>query len=281
MEEASTEVNWIPTVQTFVAVIPATPPKTVPVVPISRLLTTCQLVPFQCSVSVSKAEAPVEDPTAQMSVAETTATAPKPLPDIPTLGLETTLQLVPFQCSISVCLALLMPPEYPTAQMSVAETTATPLKLFKPFKEVSMLGLETTFQLVPFQCSVSVSVTQPVLQELEYPTAQMSLAETTATAVKKVPNVPTLGLETTFQLVPFHCSISVCWTPPEVVENPTAQTSATPFRTLFDVPTLGLETTFQLVPFQCSINVWKAPLELVEDPTAQTSVAETAATPFS
>src|SRR6266571_3247836 len=175
MEEASTEVNWIPTVQTFVAVIPATPPKTVPVVPISRLLTTCQLVPFQCSISVSK--------------------------------------------------ALLMPPEYPTAQMSVAETTATPLKLFKPFKEVSMLGLETTFQLVPFQCSVSVSVTQPVLQELEYPTAQMSLAETTATAVKKVPNVPTLGLETTFQLVPFHCSISVCWTPPEVVENPTAQTS--------------------------------------------------------
>src|SRR6266571_442019 len=230
MEEASTEVNWIPTVQTFVAVIPATPPKTVPVVPISRLLTTCQLVPFQCSVSVSKAEAPVEDPT---------------------------------------------------AQMSVAETTATPLKLFKPFKEVSMLGLETTFQLVPFQCSVSVSVTQPVLQELEYPTAQMSLAETTATAVKKVPNVPTSGLLTTFQLVPFQCSVSVCPASDPTAQMSVAETTATPFRTLFDVPTLGLETTFQLVPFQCSINVWKAPLELVEDPTAQTSVAETAATPFS
>src|SRR5260370_29936038 len=116
MEEASTEVNWIPTAQTFVAVIAATPTKTLLVVPISRLLTTCQLVPFQCSVSVSKAEGVVKDPTAQMSLAATTATAPKPLPDVPTLGLETRLQLVPFQCSVSVCLALLMPPEAPTAQ---------------------------------------------------------------------------------------------------------------------------------------------------------------------
>src|SRR5713226_7497397 len=118
IEEASGEVNWIPTAQTFVAVIAATPTKTLLVGPISRLLTTCQLVPFQCSVSVSKAETPVEDPTAQMSVAATTATAPKPLPDVPTLGLLTTLQLVPFQCSVSVC-----PTPDPTDQKSVAATT--------------------------------------------------------------------------------------------------------------------------------------------------------------
>src|SRR6266571_1442325 len=234
MEEASTEVNWIPTVQTFVAVIPATPPKTVPVVPISRLLTTCQLVPFQCSVSVSKAEAPVEDPTAQMSVAETTATPLKlfkPFKEVSMLGLETTFQLVPFQCSVSVSVTqpVLQELEYPTAQMSVAETTATP---FNWFVEVPTLGLLTTFQLVPFQCSINVW--KAPLELVEDPTAQMSVAETTATAFRTLFDVPTLGLETTFQLVPFHCSISVCWTPPEVVENPTAQTSeaetaATPF----------------------------------------------------
>src|SRR5216684_3380275 len=93
-------------------------------------------------------------PTAQTLLAVTTATPLKPLLKVPTLGLETTLQLVPFQCSISVCTALLMPPEEPTAQMSLAATTATPLKLFKPFTELSTLGLDTTFQLVPFQCSV-------------------------------------------------------------------------------------------------------------------------------
>src|SRR5216684_986236 len=123
-------------------------------------------------------------PTAQTLLAVTTATPLKPLLKVPTLGLLTTLQLVPFQCSISVCTALLMPPEDPTAQMSLAATTATPLKLFEVG---STLGLLTTFQLVPFQCSISVCPAPD-------PTAQISEAATTATAFKLLEEVPTLGL---------------------------------------------------------------------------------------
>src|SRR5215467_641668 len=138
-----------------------------------------------------------------MSLAATTATAFK---EAPPLGLVTTLQLVPFHCSISVWGEFVMPPEEPTAQMSVAETTATP---FNTFEEGSTLGLLTTLQLVPFHCSTSVTQLV-VLQEEEEPTAQMSLAETTATPFNTFEEVPTLGLLTTLQLVPFQCSISVC-----------------------------------------------------------------------
>src|SRR5215467_5568488 len=89
----------------------------------------------------------------------------------------------------------------------------------------------------------------PVKVAKDHPTAQMSVAETTATAFKLLPKVPTLGLLTTLQLVPFHCSIRVCLALPEGVENPTAQTSeaetaATPFSWLM-APTVGLETMFQ------------------------------------
>jgi hypothetical protein len=113
--------------------------------------------------------------------------------------------------------------------MSLAETTATAFKLLPNFPT---LGLETRLQLVPFHCSISVWKTP--LELMEDPTAQMSVAETTATAFRTLSDVPTLGLETTFQLVPFQCSVRVCLTPLEGVENPTAQTSeaetaATPF----------------------------------------------------
>src|SRR5437588_563955 len=157
----------------------ATPSKLLPPVPVptSRLGTTLQLVPFHCSISVSKFSREVlkVNPTAQMSVAVTTATPFRVLLDVPPLGLETTFHFVPFQRSISVWVSL---PEYPTAQMSVAETTATP---FKALSDVPTLGLLTTLQLVPFQCSVSVCPTPPVLPS--DPTAQMSVAETTATPI--------------------------------------------------------------------------------------------------
>src|SRR2546428_449496 len=64
----------------------------------------------------------------------------------PGLGLATTLQLVPFHCSISVCSNTLeLGMKAPTAQMSVAETMATPLS---PLDDPG-LGLATTLQLVP------------------------------------------------------------------------------------------------------------------------------------
>src|SRR5258708_32731425 len=83
----------------------------------------------------------------------------------------------------------------------------------------------------------------------------MSVAETTATAANTLCKVPTLGLETTFQLVPFHCSVSVWLTPAEGegMENPTAQMSlaetvATPFSWFEPAPALGLATMFRRGP---------------------------------
>src|SRR5215469_1158455 len=101
--------------------------------------------------------------------------------------------------------------------------------------------------------------------------AQMSLAETAATTLKLLPGVLKVGVGTTFQLVPFHCSVRV-WEPEvPICASPTAHTSllettATPLNPS-DAPTLGFGATLQLVPFQCSISVWLWPLEY---PTAQT-----------
>src|SRR5947209_4875169 len=126
----------------------ATPSKLLPTVPVPslRLLTTLQLVPFHCSVRVSKLEKDV-------------------------LKVFPTLQLEPFQCRVSVCKTLLLElSAYPTAQMSVAETTATE---FNWFLNVPTLGLENTLQLVPFQCSINVCrLSVPPLDVWEYPTAQ-------------------------------------------------------------------------------------------------------------
>src|SRR5713226_9217609 len=125
----------------------------------------------------------------------------------------------------------------PTAQTLLPETTATP---FNSLNEVPTLGL-TTLQFVPFQCSISACWLP--LELMDHPTAQMSVAETMATAVKLFLDFPALGLLTTFQLVPFHCSVSVRPFP----SCPTAQTSeaeaaATPNSRL---PAVGLETMFQ------------------------------------
>src|SRR5215469_12457531 len=127
------------------------------------LLTTLQLVPFQCSVRVWKSP---YQPTVQASVAENTATPFR----YPELGLLTTLHLVPFQCSIRV-----LPLAYPTAQTSLAELVATACR-----ELVLRVGLLTTLQLVPFQCSIQVQY--PRL-ESSSPTAQTELAELAATAL--------------------------------------------------------------------------------------------------
>src|SRR2546422_379133 len=82
-----------------------TPKRKLSLDPTLGLETTCQLVPFQCSISVWPTPLLLAyPPAAQTLVAETAPTLPRPmLPDPATLGLETTCQLVPFQCSISVC----------------------------------------------------------------------------------------------------------------------------------------------------------------------------------
>src|SRR5262249_44039588 len=141
----------------------------------------------------------------------------------------------------------------PTAHRSVGEMTATP---FSPLS-VPGLGLATTLQLVPFQCSASVCPVPVVLRNR--PTAHTSLAETAAAAARLLNPVLALGLGTVLQLVPFQCSISVCVAPlGPGRKSPTAQTSlpettVTPFSWLFCVLAAGLGTTLQLVPFQCSM----------------------------
>src|SRR5579859_8031720 len=92
-------------------------------------------------------------PTAHTSLAETTATPARMLKVGSTLGLATTRQLVPSQCRVSVRPRLVLLSWFPTAQISLAETTATP---YRWSKVVPTLGLETTFQVLPFQCRMSV-----------------------------------------------------------------------------------------------------------------------------
>src|SRR5262249_56183837 len=86
-------------------------------------------------------------------------------------------------------------------------------------------GLATMLQAVPFQCSVSVWNTVPALVEIwKSPTAQTSLAEMAVTPLRWLFSVPSLGLGTIAQFLPFQCSMNVWATKPEMID-PTAQTS--------------------------------------------------------
>jgi len=104
------------------------------------LVTTLHCVPFQCSISVWEGPPLACHPTAQISLAETTATLVSVLYSEPVLGLCTTLYCVPSHCSITVWPLPLWLPEVPTAQISLAETAATPLRPLL----LSPLGLGTT-----------------------------------------------------------------------------------------------------------------------------------------
>src|SRR5215472_7868329 len=191
-------------------------------VPGLGLATTLQLVPFQCSASVCPVPAALRKrPTAHTSVAETAAAAARLLNPVLALGLATALQLVPFQCSIRVCVApLALGRKSPTAQTSPAETAVTP---FSSLFCVLALGLGTTLQLVPFQCSMRVW-DGPKPETTKLPTAHTSWAETAATASRMLSAPPGLGLGTTRHLWPFQCSASVS----RGLPAPPSQGSTTP-----------------------------------------------------
>src|SRR6266568_2179703 len=87
--------------------------------------------------------------------------------------------------------------------------------------DILRLGLGTTDQAVPSQCSVRVRGTVPLLN---CPTAHMSLAVVAATAVRPLPFVPILRLGTTDQALPSQCSTSVCMGTPGPTVLPTAHT---------------------------------------------------------
>src|SRR5437588_559806 len=84
-------------------------------------------------------------------------------------------------------------PEFPTAQTFVAETAATPLRTGGE----AGLGLLTTLQLVPFQCSITVCPPPPWVPS--EPTTPMSQTLTADTAPRPS-GTPGLGLFTTLQL---------------------------------------------------------------------------------
>src|SRR6266581_5702685 len=121
----------------------------------------------------------------------------------------------------------------------------------------------------------------PLVAFWDSPTAQMSLAETMATAKKRLASVLGLGLETTLQLLPFHCSISVPLPLSPTAHTSLVETAATPKRSLNAPSGLGLGTMLHAVPSQCKVSVWSLPRVLSLVPTAQTSLAETLATAWS
>jgi hypothetical protein len=161
-----------------------------------------------------------------------------PSTDMPGLGLETTLQLDPFQCSASVKIGdVVLVSDSPTAQMSLAEMTATPWSSLNP--RGAPFGVVTVVHWDPFHCSATVFLGKPSTG-LDCPTAQTSLVETAATPFKMSPllagwGLPGFGLGTTLQAVPFQCSVRVWFTSDDDLAVPTAQPSpaamaAAPFK---------------------------------------------------
>ncbi len=114
--------------------------------------TTFQDLPSQCSIRALKSLVPLPvQPTAQASLGETTATRSS-APAGAGVGLGTVVHAVPFQCSIRVLSdgpvpAPGPPPTRPTAQASVADAAATPLRKPPP----PGFGLAWRVQVLPSQ----------------------------------------------------------------------------------------------------------------------------------
>jgi hypothetical protein len=125
--------------------------------------------------------------------------------------LETKPQLAPSQCSTKAE----EPLANPTAQTLFVAGAVTPVRAL-PSRS---FGLETTLQLVPFQCSIKV------LKDV--PTARLPMAHTSVLAAPATPLKVAfiVGVGTTLQLVPLKCSASVCVSPLALGMSPTAHMS--------------------------------------------------------
>src|SRR5690348_4396391 len=188
-------------------------------------------------------------------------------------------QLFPFQCSVngpsSWC---------PTAQTSLAETAATAPSPLLPCG--LGLGLGTTVQLVPSQCSITavgwaenplVGTPGPV------PTAHTLAGDSAARGPTPPNRRCAAGIWA--QLVPSQCRLTFGSVVhgAEQARKPMAHTSVAesaeiaPLLMLAPVKA-GLETMLQLVPSQCST---RAVAEPPLNPTAQALFAAGAVTPVS
>src|SRR6478609_8696856 len=98
------------------------------------------------------------------------------------------------------------------AQASFAAATATS---FSVLLVGSGLGLATTLQAAPFQCSINVWTVPPAWS---VPTAQISFDAAAAIPYRTLSPTPPLGLGTTLQAVPFQCSVRVWRRVPPLVQ---------------------------------------------------------------
>src|SRR6516164_6915411 len=213
-------------------------------------------------------------PTASTVPAPEAAMAPK---NLTPAGVVTMVQFLPFQCSVngpsSWC---------PTAHTSPAETAATATRPLLPCG--LGLGLGTTLQAVPFQCSITAvgcAENPPVGTPGPVPTAHTSAGDSAAT----VPTPPKRRCAAVFrvQLVPFQCRLTFSSLVGLVARNPMAHKSVAESAEIAPLLMLtavkaGLDTMLQLVPSQCSTRAFEDP---PANPTAQALSAAGAVTPVS
>src|SRR6478672_10752175 len=138
-------------------------------------------------------------------------------------------------------------PFEPTAQMFVADTASIPLrKLSAP---AMGLGLATTLNACPFQCSISVRLWPPA-SGVSYPTAHALVGLIAVTPSSSVV-VPLSGAAWIDHLVPFQCSTSGL---PAAPLLPTAQmlvadSASMPYSWSNDgLPTSGCPTSLNVQP---------------------------------
>src|SRR5215831_9084714 len=192
-------------------------------------------------------------------------------------GVVTMFQLLPFQCSVngpsSWC---------PTAHTSPVETPATATRPLLPCG--FGLGLGTTLQLVPSQCSITAvgcAENPPVGTPGPVPAAHTSAGDSAATVTTPPNRRCAAGFRV--QLVPFQCRLTFSSVVELVARNPIAHASVaesaeiTPLLMLTLVKA-GLVTMLQLVPSQCST---RALAEPPANPTAQALLVAGAVTPVS
>ena len=268
-----------PTLVQLVALVHATPSKTVCVEPAGfGVVAIDQLVPFHFSTNDRSTPLTVESPTAKQTVALVHATPLRSVTVEPVgFGLLEIAHVVPFQRSTSEPVTPLTVAS-PTARQFVVLVHATPLRTVLP--EPVGLGLLTIDQAVPFHRSTS---DEPLL--LFVPTASQFVVLGHATPLRIAPKEPLgFGLLTIDHAVPFHRSTNVCATNELFRFQPTAaqfvvlEHATAPRLAAAEPLGFGLLTIAQLVPFQCSTNVLP-PVPLSHSPTAKQLVVLGHATP--
>src|SRR6266581_3193258 len=203
------------------------------------------------------------------------------------LGRGSMLQFVPFHCSprftgvskggSKLCL------ESPTATQAEGEAHATPLR--KLTCAPAGLGVRWIRQVVPFHRSAR-GTKLPELA-IDAPTAVQDEVEVHDTPFRTLNCAPAgWGLRWIRQVVPFHRSATVTWTPEPVMKAPTAvqaegEAHDTPFRTLTCAPAgWGVRWIRQVVPFHRSASVTGTPELFTKTPTAVQAEGEAHDTPF-